>query len=64
MNRHGIRNFRRADDGGNIQIALSAFGRADADGFIRETRVQTIAVGFGVDSYRADAKFLAGADDA
>jgi hypothetical protein len=38
--------------------------RADADGLVGKTHVQRIAVGFTVDRDRADAEFLARADDA
>ena len=64
MNRVHVRDFRRADDGGNIQIAARAFGRSDADSFVGKTHVQAVAVGFGIDRHGLDAEFLARADDA
>ena len=64
MNRVGVGDFGRADDRRNVQIAARALGRADADRFVGEARVQAVAVGFGIDRDRADAQVLAGADDA
>ena len=63
---HGIHvgDFGGADDGGDIQVAARAFGRADADGLIGETHVQTVAIGFGIDGDGLDAEFFASADDA
>ena len=53
-----------ADHGGNVEVAAGALGRADADGLVGEAHVQAVAVGLRVDGDRADAQFLAGADDA
>ena len=57
-----VGNFGGADHSRNIQIALRKRRRADADGFVGETHVQRIAVGFAVNRNRADAQFLAGAN--
>ena len=59
-----IGDFGGADDGGNIEVAARALGRADADGLIGETHGQAVAVGFGIDRDGRDAEILAGADDA
>ena len=39
MNGIYIGDFRRADDRRDIQIAACAFGRTDADGFVRKPNV-------------------------
>src|ERR1700728_806265 len=59
-----VGDFRGADDGGDIQIALSRARRPDADGLVGKANVQRMAVGFAVDSNGADTEFFAGADDA
>ena len=59
-----MRDLGGADDGGNIQITARAFGRTDADGLIRKTHRKAVAIGFGIDRDRRDAKVLAGADNA
>src|SRR5262249_32705067 len=61
VNRVGIRDFRGADDGWNVEIAACAFGRSDTDCFVGEAHRQTVPVRFGVNGYRADPQFLAGA---
>ena len=63
MDRIHVGDFRRADHGGNVQIALRQLRRADADGLVGKAHVQGVAVGLAVDRDRADAQFLAGADD-
>ncbi len=62
MDRVGAGDLRRADDGGNAQIALGAPGRPDADVFIGESDVQRILVGLRVDGHRANAELAARAD--
>ncbi len=64
MNGFGVGDFGGADHRWNVQIAARALGRADADGFVRKTRVEAVAVGFGIHGDGADAQILAGADDA
>src|SRR6185312_35666 len=63
MNRFGVGDFGSADDRWNIEIAARALGGADADGFVRKTSMQAVAVSFGVHGHSADAEILAGADD-
>ena len=60
----GIADFGRADDAGDVQVTASAFSWADANRFVRETGVQAVAVGLGVDGHGANAQILAGANDA
>ena len=64
MDRVDVGDFGGADDGGNVQITLRKLRRADADGFIGKTHVQRVAVRFAVNGDRANAEFLARADDA
>ena len=59
-----VGDFRGADDGGDVQVAAGALGRADADGLVGETHVRAVTVGFRIDGDRLDSQFLAGADDA
>jgi hypothetical protein len=59
-----VRDFRGADDGGNVQIAARALGRPDANGFVGEAHVQAVAVGFRINGDGADSQVLARADDA
>ena len=59
-----VGDLRRADHGRNIEITLRQLRRADADGFIGKTYVQRIPVGLTVDCDRANAQFLACANDA
>ena len=64
MNRVDVADFRRADDAIDLQITVGARGRADADRFVGQLHVERIDVRLGVDRQRADAEFLAGANDA
>src|SRR5207245_2888239 len=48
---------------GNIQIALGALGRPDADSLIGETDVQALAIGLRIYGHSANAQLFAGADD-
>ncbi len=59
-----VGDFGGADDGGHVQIAARALGRADADGLVGEAHVGAVAVGLGIDGDGLDSQFLAGADDA
>src|SRR5574341_1019166 len=63
MDRLGIGDLRRADDGRHVQITVGAFRRADADALIGKTHVERVCVGGGVNSDGLDAQFLAGTDD-
>ena len=62
MNGVHVGDFGRADDRGNIQIALGQLRRPNADGFIGKADVQRIAVGLAVDGDGADAQFFTGTD--
>ena len=54
VNGVNIGDFRGADDLGNVEIALIAARRANADGFIRKTHVETFPVCGRVDGHRFD----------
>ena len=58
-----VGDLGRADDAGDVQVALEAAGGADADGLVREADMEQVAIGLGVDGHRAEAQFLAGGDD-
>ena len=64
MNGVHIGDLGRADDGGNIEIALRELRRSDADRLIGKAHVQGVPVCFAVDCHRANAEFLARANDA
>ncbi len=64
MDRVHVGDFRRADHLRNIQVALAAARRTDANGLIGEAHVQRIAVRLGINGDRANAQFLAGAQNA
>ncbi len=59
MNRVYIGDLGGADDLRNIQIAIAAAGRADADGFIGEPHMQGVTVSFRIDGDRRDAELPA-----
>src|SRR5579864_4205174 len=63
MNRVRIQNLGGADHARNIQVAVGAPRRTDADGFIRKTHMQRMPVGLGVHSDSFNSEFLAGEDD-
>ena len=58
-----VGDFGRADDAGDVQIAVVASGRADADRLVGEADVEQVPIGLRVDGNRANAQFLAGGDD-
>src|SRR5581483_6107274 len=62
IDRVHIGDLGGADHGGNVQIAVAQPRRPDADGFVGKPHVQRVAIGLAVNSHRADAQFLAGAD--
>src|SRR5204862_5011971 len=64
MNRVDVENLSRADDCGNVQIALCGRRGPNAGGFVSEANVQRVAVDVAVDGHRADAHLFAGPDDA
>jgi hypothetical protein len=57
-----VGDFRGADDRWDIEVALRQLRRANTNGFIGKTNVERIAVSLAVNSYSADAQFLAGTD--
>ena len=59
-----VRDFGGADHRGNVEITLRQLRRADADRLIGKAHMQRIPVGLTVDCDRADAEFLACANDA
>jgi hypothetical protein len=59
-----IGDFRRADDCGNVEIALRGRGFADAHALVGKTDMQGFAVRFAMHSHRLDAHFFARPDDA
>src|SRR2546427_7652733 len=64
MNSVGARDLRGADDRRDVQVAVRAAGRPDADVFVGEPHVQRVLVGLGVDRHRLDAQLTARKDDA
>ena len=60
----GVRDFCGADDAVDFEVALGAYGGADANGFVGELHMEAVEIGFRIDGDRLDAEFLAGADDA
>jgi hypothetical protein len=56
MDRVGARNFGGADDGRHAQVRVHAARRPDADVLVRESDVQRVLVGFGVDGHGLDAE--------
>src|SRR2546428_5273856 len=62
MNCVYVGNFGGADYRWNVEITLGKLRRPNADGFVGETNVQRIPVSVAVNSDRADAKLLAGAN--
>ena len=63
MNSVSAGDERRADNVGDVEIALGRRGRADADGLVSEPHMQGIAVRFRIDRNRGDAQVTAGTDD-
>ena len=64
MNRVYVGDFRGTDHLRDVQVAIAAAGRANADGFVGEPDMKRVAVGFGIDRYGADVELLAGGKDA
>jgi len=58
-----VGNLRCRDYGGTFN-SCQRTRWANADSFVGKFDVERVAVGFAVDSYRADAEFTAGIDDA
>ena len=59
----GAGDFRRADHGGDVQVAVGAARRPDADVLVGELDVQLVLVRLGVDRDRLDAELAARVDD-
>jgi hypothetical protein len=51
------------EEGLNIQITLGTDGRTDAHLFVRQKKMETGGIGFGIDRYGFYVQFLAGPDD-
>ena len=64
MDRFDVRDFGRADDLRDVQVTFARSRRPDANGFIGESHVERVPVGFGIDRDRGNAQFLARIDDA
>ena len=63
MNRIRIADLGRADDAVNLQVALVARPRPDADCLVGKLDVERIHIRLRVNCKRLDALLLAGADD-
>lgn len=53
-----------ADEPFHVQVALSRGGGADADALVRQSHVEGVGVGQGVDRHSGDAHLLTGPDNA
>jgi hypothetical protein len=63
MNRLHIRDFRRRDNAGNIQITLRRRGVPDADRLIRQLQIRRIFVRRRINHRRLHPHLPAGADN-
>ncbi|MPN39543.1 hypothetical protein SDC9_187071 [bioreactor metagenome] len=63
MNRVCIGNFRCRDDIWDFQIGIFAGSGSDAYRLIRKTHMKAVFVGCGINRYRFDSHFLAGAQN-
>ena len=63
MNRLAAGDLSCRDDRGDVEVAVGGRGRTDADGAIRDPRVQRPGIGGGVDRDRLDAQLVQSADD-
>src|SRR5581483_8271837 len=63
MNRIDVENFRRADDGRNVQVALRRRRRANAGRLIGKPDMKRIAIDIAVHGDRANAHLFASPDD-
>jgi hypothetical protein len=64
VDRLGVGDFGRGNDGGDVQVALTRRRRADADRFVGQLDVFRLGVGLRVHGDGAHAEFAAGAQDA
>ena len=63
MDSLGIGDFRRADNGGDVQVALRRRRRANANRFIGQLYILGLGVRFGMHHNGFNAQFAAGALD-
>ena len=63
MDRVGAVGRRRADNRGDVEVAVLGCGRADTDRFVGHPHVQRVLVGGRIDRDRRDSQFAAGTDD-
>ncbi len=64
MDRIDVGDLGRTDDPGDVQVALVAVGRPDADCLVGQAQVGSVAVRLGVDGHRLDSQLVAGPNDA
>src|SRR5262249_47399571 len=62
MDRVGAGDLGGADDGGDVQVAVGAARRPDADVLVRELHVELVLVGLGIDRDGLDPQLAAGID--
>src|SRR5258707_14440353 len=58
-----VRQQRRADEVGDIEVTLAALRRANADALVRQAHGEGITIGLGVRNDGLDAELAAGAQD-
>ena len=63
MNRVRAIDLSRAQHGWNVEVAVGAARRPDADILVGKAHMKRVLVGLGIDRDRLDAKFAAGAND-
>ncbi len=64
VDRIDVGDLRGADDPGDVQVALVAVGRPDADRLVGQPQVGGVAVRLRVDGDRLNPQLVAGANDA
>jgi hypothetical protein len=64
VDRVGLRDLRRADQRGHVEVALLGRRRPDADRLVGEEHVLEVAVGLRIDGHGLDAHLAARAQDA
>src|SRR5437773_4770013 len=63
MDRIGVREFGRADDARNVQVAVRTLGRTNTYGLISEPHVKRMPVGLGKNSNGLDTQLFTREDD-
>src|SRR5438477_13093029 len=63
MDRVDLEYFHRADNRGNVQVALRGWRRANTGRLISEPHMQRVAIDVAVNRDRANAHLFAGPDD-